>query len=82
MCPYTWQEQSDLHEKGGTPVDMRSLFLSLETTEHVCGQEISNKSNASRNEKPSYSKKCGHVSSKTSVASCDERPSHCNKIGT
>jgi hypothetical protein len=77
-----WQEQSDLHEKGGTPVDMRSLFLSLETTERVCGQEISDKSNTSRNEKPSYSEKCGHVSSEMSVASCDEKPSHSNKIGT
>jgi hypothetical protein len=77
-----WQDQSDLHEKGGTPVDMRSLFLSLETTKRVCGQEISNKSNASRNKKPLYSKKCGQVRSKMSVASCDEKPSHSNKIRT
>ena len=29
MCPYLWQDQYNLHEKGGTPVDMRSLLLSL-----------------------------------------------------
>ncbi len=77
-----WQDQSDLHKKGGTPVDMRLLLLSLETTECVCGQEISDKSNASRNEKPSYSEKCGQVRSKTSVASCNEKHSHSDKIGT
>jgi hypothetical protein len=81
MCPYMWQDQSDLHEKVGTPVDMRSLLLSLETTERVCGQEIPDKSNASCNEKPSYSEKCGQVRSEKSVASCDEQPLHCNKIG-
>ncbi len=63
-------------------MDMHSLLLSLETTERVCGQEISYKSNASHNEKPSYSEKCGQVRSKTSAASCDEKPSYCNKIGT
>ncbi len=30
MCPYRWQDQSNLHKKGGTLVDMRSLLLSLE----------------------------------------------------
>ncbi len=82
MCPYTWQDQSDLHEKVGTPVDMCSLLLSLENTERVCGQEISAKSNASRNEKPTYSEKYGQVRSEKSVASCNEKPSHSDKIGT
>ncbi len=59
MCPYTWQDQYNLHKKGGTPVDMRSLFLSLEAIEHVCGQERSKKSNSSRDKKPSHSKKKG-----------------------
>jgi hypothetical protein len=77
-----WQDQSELHEKGGTLVDMISLLLSLETTERVCGQEISDESNASRNEKPLYSEKCGQVRSETSVASCDEKPLHSDKIGT
>jgi hypothetical protein len=40
-------------------VDMRSLLLSFETTERACGQEISDKPNASRNEKPTYSEKYG-----------------------
>ncbi len=26
MCLYKWQDQYNLHEKGGTPVDMRSLL--------------------------------------------------------
>jgi hypothetical protein len=59
MCPYTWQDQYNLHEKGGTPVDMRSLLLSLKAIERVCGREGSNKSNPSHNEKPSHSKKKG-----------------------
>jgi len=42
-------------------VDMRLLFLSLKATERVCGQEISDKSNAFRDEKASHSKKCGQV---------------------
>ncbi len=44
---------------------MRLLSLSLETTARVCGQEISGKSNASRNNKPSYSEKCGQERSKS-----------------
>ncbi len=63
-------------------MDMRSLLLTLETTKRVCGQEISDKSNASRNEKPSYSEKCGQVRSETSIASCNKKPSHSDKIGT
>ena len=38
---------------------MRSLLLSLEATERVCGQEISDKSNAFRDEKASHSEKKG-----------------------
>ncbi len=59
MCPYAWQDQYNLHEKGGTPVDMCSLLQSLEAIERVCGQERSEKSNPSRDEKPSHSKKKG-----------------------
>jgi hypothetical protein len=59
MCPYTWQDQYNLHEKGGTPSDMRSLLQSLEAMERVCGQEGSNKSNPSRDEKPLHSEKKG-----------------------
>jgi hypothetical protein len=57
MCPYAWQDQYNLHKKGGTPVDMRSLLLSLEAIERVCGRKGSKKSNPSRDEKSSHSKK-------------------------
>ena len=77
----TWQDQSDLHKKGGTPVDMCLLLLSLEAAKRVCGQEISDKSNASRIEKALHSDKCGQERSKKSVASCDEKPSHSDKKG-
>ncbi len=59
MCPYAWQDQYNLHKKGGTPVDMRSLLLSLEAIERVCGREGSDKSNPSGNKKLSHSKKKG-----------------------
>ncbi len=59
MCPDTWQDQFNLHKKDGTPVDMCSLLLSLEAIGHVCGQERSEKSNASRNEKALHSNKKG-----------------------
>jgi hypothetical protein len=59
MCPYARQDQYNLHEKGGTPVDMRSLLLSLEAIERICGREGSKKSNPSRNKKPLHSEKKG-----------------------
>jgi hypothetical protein len=54
--PYTWQwqDQFNLHEKGGTPVNMRSLLLSLKAIDRECGQE---RSNASPNKKALHSKK-------------------------
>jgi hypothetical protein len=55
MCPYVWQDQYNLHEKGGTPVDMHSLLLSLKAIERVCGREGSYKSNPSCNKKASHS---------------------------
>jgi len=57
MCPYTWQDQYNLHEKGGAPTDIRSLLQSLEAIKRVCGQEGSSKSNPSRDEKASHSKR-------------------------
>jgi hypothetical protein len=81
MCPYTWQDQFNLHKKGETPVDIRLLLLSLGAIKRVCGQKISNKSNASLDEKASHSEKCGKERSKKSVASCDEKPSHSKKKG-
>jgi hypothetical protein len=43
MCPLTWQDHFNLHEKGMTPVDMHLLLTSLEAIEYVCTQEKSNK---------------------------------------
>ena len=54
MCPYAWQDQFNLHKKGGTPVDMHLLLLSFEAIECVGSQE---RSNASHNKKALYSKK-------------------------
>ena len=63
-------------------MDMRSLLLSLEATERVCGQEISDKSNAFCDEKASHSEKRGQERSNKSVTSCDEKPLHSDKKGT
>ena len=59
MCPYTWQDQYNLHKKGGTPVGMHSLLLSLVAIERVCGKKRSNKLNASLNKKALHSNKKG-----------------------
>jgi hypothetical protein len=57
MCPYAWQDQYNLHKKGGTPVDMRLLLLCLEAIERVCGREGSDKSYPSHDEKALHSEK-------------------------
>ncbi len=36
------QDQYNLHKKGVTPADMRSLLMSLEAIERVCTQEKAN----------------------------------------
>jgi hypothetical protein len=55
-CPSTWWDQFNLHKKGGTPMDMHLLLLSLKAIERVCGQE---RFNASPKKKASHSeKKC------------------------
>jgi len=59
MCPYTWQDQYNLHKRGGAPTDIRLLLQFLEAIERVCGQEGSSKSNPSRDEKASHSEKKG-----------------------
>jgi hypothetical protein len=43
-CPYMWQDQFNLHEKGGTSVDMCLLLLSLEAIERVCSHVIGHSS--------------------------------------
>jgi hypothetical protein len=59
MCPYAWQDQYNLHEKGGTPVDMRLLLQSPKAIERVCSQEGSKKSNPSCDKKALHSEKKG-----------------------
>jgi hypothetical protein len=39
MCPIQWQDQYNINEKGMTPMDMRSLLISLEAVERVCTYE-------------------------------------------
>jgi hypothetical protein len=39
MCPHQRQDQYNLHKKGMTSVDMRSLQVSLKTIEQVCTQD-------------------------------------------
>ncbi len=59
IFPYAWKDQYNLHEKGGTPVNMRLLLQPLKAIKRVCGQERSEKSNPSCNEKALHSKKKG-----------------------
>jgi hypothetical protein len=76
MCPYTWQDQYNLHEKGGAPTDIRSLLQSLEAIEHVCGQEGSSKSN------PSCDKKASHIEKKGTKRPGTESPRVPKKVRT
>ena len=82
MCPYLRQDQYNLHKKGGTPVDMCSLLLSLKKIKRICGQERSKKSNASCNEKALHSDKKGlkqpgtDNSARVPKKACAEK--HCN----
>jgi hypothetical protein len=56
VCPFTWQNQFNLHKKGITPLDMHLLLMSLKAIERVCTQE---KSNAQSNKKASNKGKKG-----------------------
>jgi hypothetical protein len=42
MCPHTWQDQFNLHDKGLNPMDLHLLRQCLEAIECVCTQERSN----------------------------------------
>ena len=56
MCPYQWQDQYNLQEKGMTPMDVHSPQASLEDFECVCTPE---KSYAPSGEKASHKNKAG-----------------------
>jgi len=59
MCPYTWQDQYNLHEKGVLlPICVLSFSLSRLSSAYV-GRKGSNKSNPSHDEKASHSEKKG-----------------------
>ena len=57
MCPHTWQDQFNLHEKGLNPVDMHSLLQCLEAIERICTQE---RSDAQSTEKASMKNEKGN----------------------
>jgi hypothetical protein len=81
MCPYAWQDQYNLHEKGGTPVDMHSLLLSLKAIELVCGREGSEKFNPSPDKKSLHSKKKGRKQPGTASPRVPKKvrtKKHCN----
>jgi hypothetical protein len=77
MCHHAWQDQYNLHKKGGTPVDKRLLLLSLEAIKRVCGREGSDKSNPSRDKKALHSEKKG-----TKQPGTDSSPSVPKKVRT
>jgi hypothetical protein len=56
VCPHLWQDQYNLHKKGMTPVDMRSLQVSLKAIERMCMQETAH---AQSGEKASQKNEAG-----------------------
>jgi hypothetical protein len=56
VCPLTWQDHFNLHEKDMIPADISLLLMSLEATERICIQE---RSNAQSKEKASNMSKKG-----------------------
>jgi hypothetical protein len=78
ICPPTWQDHFNLHEKGMTPMYMH-LLISFKAIEHICAQE---KSNTQSNKKASNKSKKGNkrpgTESTTRVPKkvCFEK--HCN----
>ncbi len=56
MCPHQWQDQYNLQEKGMTPMDMRSLQVSLEVIKCVCTHE---KTHTPSGEKASHKNEAG-----------------------
>jgi hypothetical protein len=57
MCPYQWQNQYNLQEKGMTPMNMHSLQASLEAIERMCTPE---KAHAPSSKKASQMSKAGN----------------------
>ncbi len=75
MCPHTWQDQFNLHEKGMTPVDMCLLLQSLEAIERIWTQERSNtqsKKKASHNGKKGNKRPGTKSTSRVPKKACTE----------
>ena len=79
MFLYTWQQQLNLNKKGGTPMDMCLLVLSLEAIEHICSQERSKRSNASRDGKALRRKKKGTQQHGTEATAIVPKKAHAKK---
>jgi hypothetical protein len=79
MCPFQWQDQYNMNEKGMTPMDMRLGLTSLEAIERVCTYK---KGKLESSEKSSHKSKRGkkHPGTKAMIRVpkkvCFEK--HCN----
>ncbi len=76
MCPIQWQNQYNLNKKGMTPMDLRSLFISLEIIEHVCTHK---KAKLESFEKASHKGKKGKKHSGTEFAARVPKKVHFEK---
>jgi hypothetical protein len=59
MCPIQWQDQYNMNKKGMTPMDMRSLLMSLEAIECVCTYKKGKSDNFEKSDKSSNKGKKG-----------------------
>ncbi len=79
MCPLQWQDQYNMNEKGMTPMDMRSLFASLEAIKRICtyekGESESSKKSSHKSEKR---KKCPGTKATARVPKKVHFEKHCN----
>jgi hypothetical protein len=68
MCPIQWQDQYNMNKKGMTPMDMRSLLISLEAIECICTYERGTpESSKKSSNKGKIGKKCPGTNSTARV---------------
>jgi hypothetical protein len=81
MCPLQWQDQYNMNKKGMTPMDMRSLLMSLEAIECVCTYEKVELDNFEKSDKSSNKgkkgKKCPGTDSTVQVPKKVRFEKHC-----
>jgi hypothetical protein len=53
MCPFPWQDQYNMNEKGLTPMDMHLLLTLLEVIERICTHEKGKPNNNEKSKKSS-----------------------------